>query len=193
MCVANRGGAPVTNVEVIFAVSQPDATIATLRVPLTPGEMSEKQARAIVSSLPPQQHATVEIVVQASQALQHGAVQVSAPQASLLSDKDVPLECSAQGTPAPRASFEPTYVTLGGEPVTGAVASVDTGPGRPVTPTPDVFQTTGAPTPLNLNAPANSAPSAVQLSMPSDVLSSAIMGLALVIALTGLMVILRRR
>lgn len=103
VCVANIGIASVPEVNVAFALLQPDATIMSLRAPSAPSEVSGNRARAIIRDIPPGRQVQVDVVIQVQALLRDGQPEVAVPEAYRLTPADPALVC------APRdAAFDPS-------------------------------------------------------------------------------------
>lgn len=105
------------DVEVIYAVQQPDMVIQVLRAPLMPSEVSATQARVIINEVLPNQRVQVEIVIASATPLQKGALLISVPKAYHLTERDPALDCNPRPITQQPPEADTAQFTVGGEPV----------------------------------------------------------------------------
>ncbi len=116
-CVANLGSQSKETVEVIFALNTNGAEITALRVPLMPGEVSARQARAIVSAIPAGKQVQIEVAVHATTALKDKDFNIAVPSAYRLTDKDPGLLCNPRDlNVAPPPASDAKFI-FNGEPI----------------------------------------------------------------------------
>ncbi|BCX05289.1 MAG: hypothetical protein KatS3mg053_3227 [Candidatus Roseilinea sp.] len=114
VCVANIGVTNVPEVNVTFALSQPDAAIVSLRAPSAPSEVSSNQARAIIRDVPPGQQVQVDIVINSKDPLRDGQPEIAVPEAYRLTSDDPVLICSPRDAALdPAEAVEAQFIIAG--------------------------------------------------------------------------------
>jgi hypothetical protein len=116
-CVANVGRLDAKSVDVAFTLDASSAAITLLRAPSAPGEVSAKQARAIISQLPPNYQTQLEITVRASDGFSEAHYDVMVPKAYRLTNADPKLRCMSQGENAMLPELIKAEFTVGGDPI----------------------------------------------------------------------------
>lgn len=96
VCVANIGAGRVPEINVMFALSQLDAAIVSLRAPSAPSEVSGNQARAIIRDVPPGRQVQVDVVIHSKAPLRDEQPTVTVPEAYRLTSADPTLVCSTR-------------------------------------------------------------------------------------------------
>jgi len=170
-CVANLGGKSKENVEVIFALNSNGAEITALRVPLMPGEVSARHARAIVSNIPAGKQVQIEVAVHATTALTDQDFSIAVPSAYRLTDKDPGLLCNPRDlNVAPPPASDAKFI-FNGEPIRVDQAAA------------------------MLREPDSAAPSSniSSIAIPSDWLTTALSIFSAALGLALVLVLLRSR
>jgi hypothetical protein len=122
-CVANVGHDDANAIEVVFVVENASAFISSLRAPSAPGEVSGRQARAIIGRLPPTFQTQLEIGVTTREGSDEVDSRVAVPKAYRLTSSDPTLRCVPRGIGATLPEFSKAEFTVGGEPVDVRVAT----------------------------------------------------------------------
>ncbi len=123
VCIANIGTENAAEVNVTFALSQPDAAITALHAPSAPSEVSSGQARVIIRDIPPGRQVQVKADIRSGSPLRTGQPDVMVLDAYRLTQDDPKLVCApSDATPSSAETIEAQFI-FSGEPITASRAA----------------------------------------------------------------------